>query len=112
MIHARIKINKDSLNLSIKGHAGAAEEGKDIVCASASILAYVVAQTITDLRKKRMLKNPPIIILRKGCSIISCKPMECCYDVAKYAFIYAKTGLELLQHNYPDYVSLTTVGKA
>ena len=35
----------------IKGHSGFAESGEDIVCASVSSVAYMVANTITEILK-------------------------------------------------------------
>ena len=34
---------------SVKGHAGFADEGKDIVCAAVSSAAYMAANTVTEI---------------------------------------------------------------
>ena len=34
---------------TVKGHAGFAEEGKDIVCAAVSSAAYLAANTVTEI---------------------------------------------------------------
>ena len=48
MVVARFTMDekKQSVTLKVKGHAGAAPQGYDTVCASASMLAYTVAQNI------------------------------------------------------------------
>ena len=56
--------NKPSLRL--EGHAGYAEHGKDIVCASASILAYTVAQYVKYEDEHGTLKAPAEIKLESG----------------------------------------------
>jgi uncharacterized protein YsxB (DUF464 family) len=49
MITISISENKDAkaITLKVKGHANHDEKGKDIVCASASILTYTIAQYVT-----------------------------------------------------------------
>lgn len=37
------------LGFQIKGHAGAAEKGSDVVCAAVSSAAYMTANTITEI---------------------------------------------------------------
>ena len=66
MISAEFKMGK-TLSLTIKGH------GDKLVCASASILAYTLAQNIKDsegLCDKTRLK------LEEGDTIVSCTPKE------------------------------------
>ena len=48
----KIKVNKDNENyksISIKGHAGYAEEGFDIVCASVSSIAITTVNAIINI---------------------------------------------------------------
>jgi uncharacterized protein YsxB (DUF464 family) len=89
------------LALWLEGHAGYAEQGKDIVCASASILAYTLASIVESF---------PIdyaISLDEGDSVIEC---ECrdreTFISVKNAYNYTKVGYALLQQSYPQYVSL------
>ena len=68
MIKANIKESKNgSITLSIKGHAGAAEEGHDIVCSSVSILAYTLAQYVSNCFEKGYIKC--IMLLEDGAFI-------------------------------------------
>ena len=41
--------NRQLKGFEISGHAGFAESGKDIICASVSSAAYMAANTITDV---------------------------------------------------------------
>ena len=44
-----IEIHREENRLTVKGHAGYAEPGKDIVCAAVSILAQNLIQSIEEL---------------------------------------------------------------
>ena len=116
MIQATLSNNKDDgcISLRLSGHAGSAEIGKDIICASASILAYTVAQTLKFMHSNGELKKKPHIKLKEGNAIITAFPTADAYGRALHTFFVAQVGFTLLQHNYPDYVSLdiTQFGKA
>ena len=96
MIKVTFTESWDKLSLRLEGHAGYAEIGKDIVCASASILAYTLASIVESL------DEDATISLKSGDSII-----ECVSDPStRNAFNYTKVGYALLEQNYPQYVSL------
>lgn len=106
MIEIEFTINDKygRLSLKVKGHAGQAEIGKDIVCASASILAYTVAQVVSNIESKGGLKKPPTIKLRKGGTVITCHPTEEYMNELAHTYYVAEVGYSLLAHNYPQYV--------
>ena len=112
----KVKFTENSktgmFSLTIKGHAGQAEIGKDIVCASASILAYTVAQIVTNMKSLGCLKKPPTVKIGKGDAVVSCQPKEEYRSEAEHTYLVVQTGYELLAHNYPQYVELTKFGKA
>lgn len=113
MIKVRLNCTETGhISLSIRGHAGAAEVGQDIVCASASILAYTVAQLVKDYNNKNMLKHTPKILMRKGSSTITCTPKDEHFKKVYHTFFFAQTGLNLLAHNYPQYVTITMFGQS
>ena len=90
------------LSLRLEGHAGYADIGKDIVCASASILAYTLASIVDSFDEIE-----PVIDLTSGDTTIECE----CKDDETYvkvanAYHYTKIGYALLAHNYPQYVRL------
>ena len=109
MITVNIKSKKGRrwLRLKVIGHAGQAEAGQDIVCASTSILTYTVAQIVKDMGVTGRLKNEPVIDLKDGCATITCvcKDNESYYE-ALSAYNVANVGYSLLAHNYPQYVEL------
>ena len=113
MIKAKLTETKTgTISLSIKGHAGAAEVGQDIVCASASILAYTVAQLVKDYGNSDMLNKKLTIMIKKGSTTVTCSPKKEYYDEVKHSFFVVQTGLNLLAHNYPQYVELEMFGQA
>lgn len=105
-----ISDNGKTIILNIRGHAGAADVGKDIVCASASILAYTVAQEVQTMYDRGRLKKKPNIRLEEGDSTITCKPVKTSMTEALHIFLVAQTGFRLLAQTYPDYVQVKTIG--
>lgn len=100
------------LSLLIEGHAGQAEKGKDIVCSAASILAYTLGQTLTQMDKQGWLKKKPHINLKEGMGLITCIPNEGYFDECLMAFFFAEVGYSLLANNYPQYVDVKVFGEA
>ena len=96
----------NTLSLRLEGHAEYAEHGRDIVCASCSILAYTVAQFVMEAENKGDLASPPQIDLESGNTIISCEPNDDALRVMQDMYSFAKVGYALLAHNYPQYVRL------
>ena len=101
------------LRLTVEGHAGSDDHGHDLVCASASILAYTVAQVVKTMEHHGDLDGKPCIELNEGDAsiIIRCKNDDI-YAEARHTFFVAKTGYELLAHNFPQYVVVKSVGQA
>ena len=106
MISVTITTEGKNLALRLTGHAGYAEHGKDIVCASASILAHALAQIVSAVERRGELASPAEIRLESGDTLISCEPGEDTLDAMIGAYYFAKTGYALLAHNYPQYVRL------
>lgn len=106
MIRVLVKLDYDKSLYSIKmnGHAGQAEAGKDIVCASASMLIFTIAQYVSDLFNSHRLKKKPVINLDFGNAEIIAKPKAEYADECYFAFRTISTGFELLAHNHPQYV--------
>ncbi len=101
-----------SLRLKVKGHAGQAIFGQDIVCASASILTYTVAQIVTDMAGKGLLETEPTIILDSGDATVECiSKDDTAYSEALNGYYVAMVGYQLLAHNYPQFVELKIVGE-
>lgn len=90
--------------LTITGHAGAAEPGKDLVCASASILAYTLAANVANMADNGQVREP-IIRNNEGDTEISCNPRHNLKASVTLVFDSVCVGFELLAHDYPEYVS-------
>ena len=108
MIQARFyqKPSNGSIHMTLKGHAGAAPKGEDLVCASATMLAYTVAQAVKFLDEQGMLKKKPKISLKEGSATIIATPTEDGYPPVLHTFWVAQCGIHVLQHNYPQNVQL------
>jgi uncharacterized protein YsxB (DUF464 family) len=102
MISVTFTESENKLSLRIEGHAGYAEHGKDIVCASASILAYTLASIVDSFTDVESVIN-----LTSGDTTIECIcEEEETYTKVANAFHYTQIGYALLEHNYPQYVRL------
>lgn len=112
MISVRFEHTDKTIVLSVKGHAGQAPVGHDIVCASASILAMTAAQAVADMHGRGRLKKRPTLRLEAGDAVITCKATKQYREEALHTFEVIQTGYELLAENYPKYVQLTKFGKA
>ena len=115
MIRIHIRYDRDSreASLELKGHAGQAEVGQDIVCASASILAYTVAQIVEAMHHHGDFVYTPIILLESGRAVIHCKAKDDdIYAEVLHTFFVIQTGYRLLAHNYPQFVELITDAEA
>lgn len=93
-----------SISITLQGHAGYGEKGKDIVCAAASILAYTVAQVVTDLYSRKKLKKKPTVRLEEGNICVVCKPRRGAWSDAMAAYDVAQVGYRLLAESYPENV--------
>lgn len=96
--------------LTVEGHAGMREEGKDIVCAAASILTYTLANAVLAIHADSGLLDEPIVDLSKGYAEIVCSPSEPFCTEVRNIFAFAGRGFTLLHKNFPDYLHCETVG--
>ena len=110
MLKVTFEEKDGTLSLKVKGHAGQADVGHDIVCSSCSILAYTVAQIVKDYASEGKLKSDPTIKLESGDGEIICEPNRKAYSELQYAYCVAKVGYILLAHNYPQFVDLKVFG--
>ena len=108
MIMARFyqKPSNGSIHMTLKGHAEAAPKGEDLICASATMLAYTVAQAVQFLHEQGKLKNKPKIRITDGEATIIATPTEEAYAETLHAYWVAQCGIHVLQHNYPQNVKL------
>ena len=114
MIKVTFAHEKDigTIALKVKGHAGQAGKGNDIVCSAVSILTYTVAQYLKYVYKQGGLQKKPNIKLNDGDALIVAKPTEEYEGEVLNAFFVAEVGYSLLAHNYPQFVELNMFGEA
>jgi uncharacterized protein YsxB (DUF464 family) len=102
-----MKIGEDgTCEIHAKGHANYAERGKDIVCASVSILIYTLIESIDE----RELSLPPVIEAKAGETLIRVKPKSENRGKICAVFEVIANGFELLQKNFPENVKFRRVG--
>lgn len=113
MIRAMFELNEDthSIGMRLKGHAGMSTIGNDVICASASILAYTIGQIVKTSSEMGKTEGEPMIKLEKGNATISCVCKPEYYAEMVHAFVVIETGLHLLANQYPNFVNLKMFGQ-
>ena len=94
-----ITVEQHANKLVIKGHAGSADYGKDLVCASASILFYTL---IANLHEVELEGDCKVVVKESSgdCEVAVCACNEAT-DKVMDIFHYAMNGYRLLAENYP-----------
>lgn len=95
--------------LSVCGHAGNGTVGHDLVCASASILAYTLAAAVQNMADAGHVNHPQIII-RPGETLISCESTSRYRSPVTLVFDTICGGFELLARDYPKNISYEMKG--
>ena len=90
--------------LTVTGHANSAEPGHDLVCASASMLAYTLAANVANMADNGQVREP-IITVVEGDTEISCKPRHNLKASVTLVFDSICAGFEMLAHDHPEYIS-------
>ena len=90
--------------LTVTGHANSAEPGKDLVCASTSMLVYTLAANVANMADNGQVRQP-IIKNNEGDAEISCNPRHNLKNTVTLVFDSICVGFELLAHNYPEYIT-------
>ena len=90
--------------VTVTGHANSAEPGHDLVCASASMLAYTLAANVANMADAGQVRQP-IIKNNEGDTEISCNPRHNLKNIVTLVFDSICIGFELLAHDYPEYIS-------
>lgn len=90
--------------VSITGHAKSGEAGHDLVCASASTLAYTLASFVENMKNAGQIHNATIN-LTDGDAVISCKSPSRYISSIMLVFDTICGGFELLARDYPENIS-------
>ena len=91
--------------LQVKGHAGSAEKGKDLVCAAVSTLVLTLAAN-TDRMARAGWVTEPVIRLGEGDALIRCDPQPDYRAAVELVFGSLCQGFCLLADKYPEYVKI------
>lgn len=91
-------------HLTIEGHAGSGEHGHDLVCASASALAYTLAENLSHLESLGHLYTLSIR-LDPGHAELQCRPVSRFKSVVKLIFDSICAGFAMLAREYPQNIS-------
>ena len=89
-----VKYNAEGYRLSVEGHSGYAEPGKDIICS----------------RRELIAENFKQANLEQGNAEISCKPVAGREEEVQCIFSVVRTGFLLLGTNYPKFINFSEVG--
>lgn len=95
----------EKYKVDIKGHAGYADPGKDIVCAGVSTLALTLIEFLRQMERDRKLVYL-ISEADKGSIEIEFCPVARCEDEAFTIFDFFMTGINRLYENYSDYIEM------
>ena len=98
--------NRGGIHLALRGHAGAAPKGQDLICAACTTLAYTAGQAVHSMNAQGKLAKPPRINIREGRAAIVATPKEETAAELLTAFRTVQCGAQVLAHNYPRYVRL------
>ena len=105
----KVTYHRDLNRVDVSGHAYSGEAGHDLVCASASILAYTLASFVANMEYGRQVKNATLK-LEEGDAIICCDTPNEIKATVTFAFDTLCAGFELLARNYPDNISYQIMG--
>lgn len=97
----------DDIVFKVRGHAGSAPEGHDLVCAAVSAYVDQMAETVKALYKMGWLKDRPRICLDKGKATIVFHTRDLLGDIpmiTRYMVMMSATGFESLARKLPHYI--------
>ena len=90
--------------LTIDGHAHSGEPGQDLVCASASALAYTLAANIQNLYRQGAVREP-VTRMDPGAAEIRCSAVSRYRSTVTLVFDTVCAGLDILSQQYPENIS-------
>ena len=90
--------------LTLEGHARSGEPGHDLVCASASMLAYTLAANVANMADHGQVRAH-VTELNPGSAEVSCNPASRYKQTVTLVFDTVCVGFELLAHSYPENIS-------
>lgn len=107
MINVKISLSTP-FNISLKGHAGADVYGKDIICASASMLVLTLAEFVLEMKEKNEAENVQVMT-EPGDAYIQFDAKGENLIKAQTIMNFIETGFRMLSDSYPEYVNTTVL---
>ena len=98
----RVTYIPEHYSMRIEGHADAVERGQvDPVCAGVSALSFTLLAALDDVHEYHM---GVYINQADGVMDIKCEPEEEYADLCRYLFDVFYDGLQLIEHDFADYL--------
>ena len=107
----KVVYHRDLNRVTVEGHAKSGEAGHDLVCASASILAYTLASFVENMKDAGQVYNPTAE-LKEGDAVIYCSPPNKYRASVTLVFDSICAGFEILARDYPENISYEIRGKS
>ena len=104
-----VTYHRDKNRVEMEGHAHSGEVGHDLVCASASILAYTLALFVENMKNAGQTKYPKVE-LTEGYALIDCRAPSRYKSSVTLAFDTVCAGFELLAKYNPHNISYKIMG--
>lgn len=101
----RIAIDKRTLSIRVRGHAGYAPKGSDILCAGVSALIQTWARCVRLFRASGWLTGSVVEVLN-GRAEISASPKPEARPAVEASFLTITEGLLMLQKSAGDYITV------
>ena len=100
----RVQYDPESFRMEIRGHAGAAPAGQDLVCAAISALSYTLINAAMSCEDfgGHVLMNDGEALIR-----VECCPEDGAEERCREMFRTIWCGLATIEESYPDYITLT-----
>lgn len=99
-----ITVKRNGYSVKIEGHADSAEYGKDLICASASILFYTLVENIDRLEKQGKCKAT--IKALEGDAEVRIIPHPDSTSEVLSIINTIMVGYEILEADYPENVKV------
>ena len=98
-----VTYDRTNHRVTITGHANAGENGKDLVCSAASILAWTRASNVANLHDSDPTRFRRVTIkMDEGDTVVEVSPVHDAAVVATLVFDTVCAGFELLAKQYPE----------
>ena len=101
----RVRYTPEKFRITVEGHAGSAERGRDLVCAAVSTLVLTLGENVARMKKAGWLEGHAVEIMA-GKARIQCLPREEWKEAAEVVFGAVFAGLELLGERWPGFVKV------